>query len=288
MDAFYRVVASLVMGFMSALGVQPSPATWQMQTIDGRTVALTISDHPHSSHSRTIAVEQFDGLKPLLSESGPARFRLKRDAGVFEFDGVLRGGSGGGTMEFIPSPVFPAELAKRGFGAPTRIEQMKMAWSDTGFAFIDELATLKYERPTLPQLVNASDHGVDSTYIREMSGLGYRLGRVDALIRLHDHGVDAEYIRGLAAVGLKSLGEDDLVRAHDHGIGPEYVGDMRALGYSLTLDELVAAHDHGVTRQYAQDFQKRGSRPVIGQLIQFHDHGLNAGTAPLSASAQSR
>lgn len=274
MDAFYRVVASLVMGFMSALGMQTSPATWQMQTIDGRTVALTISDHPHSSHSTTIAVEQFDGLKALLAISGPARFRLKRDAGVFEFDGVLRGGSGGGTMEFVPSATFPAELAKRGFSTPTRIEQMKMAWSDTGFAFIDELTALKYERPTLQQLVNASDHGVDRAYIREMSGLGYRLGRVDALIRLHDHGVNAEYIRGLAALGLKSLGEDDLVRAHDHGVGPEYVGGLRALGYSLTLDELVAAHDHGVTPKYAQDYQRRGAALSIAQLIQRHDHGL--------------
>ena len=127
MDAFYRVVASLVMSLMSSLGIQPALATWQMQTMpDGRSVSLTFSDHPHSSHGATISIEQFDGLKPLLSASGPARFRLKRDAGSFEFDGVIRQGAGGGTMEFIPSTTFPAELAKRGFGQPTRVEQLKM------------------------------------------------------------------------------------------------------------------------------------------------------------------
>src|SRR5438046_581735 len=138
MDAFYRLVTSLAVSLMSALGIQVPPATWQLHTmLDGRTVALTFSDHPHSSHAATIAIDQFDGLKPLLQAQGAARFRLKRDAGAFEFDGVLRGGAGGGTMEFVPSETFPEELARRGFARPTRVEQMKMAWHDTGFAFID-------------------------------------------------------------------------------------------------------------------------------------------------------
>ena len=67
MDAIYRAIASLVMGLMSAIGIQPQPATWQAQLMpDGRTLALTISDHPHSTHSAMVPVDQFEGLKPLL------------------------------------------------------------------------------------------------------------------------------------------------------------------------------------------------------------------------------
>src|SRR5436190_11180795 len=246
MDAIYRIITSLVMGLMSAIGIELPPATWQLQPMpDGRTVSLTFSDHPHSSHSETIAIDQFEGLKPLLQANGPARFRLKRDAGVFEFDGILRKGAGGGTMEFMPSETFGAELAKRGFAKPTRVEQLKMAWHDTGFAFIDELAAQKYERPTLQRLVDAGDHGIDRAYLRELAAAGSRVGTVDALIRFRDHGVSAEYIRDFAALGLKGLSVDDLVRGRDHGVGPDYVRDMRALGYTLTLDELVTARDHG-------------------------------------------
>src|SRR5215475_12730713 len=196
MDVLYRTATSLLLSLMSFLGIQAAPATWQLQTEpDGRTVSLTISDHPHSSHSSTISIDQFDGLKPLLQTTGPAHFRLARDAGSFEFDGVVRGGSGGGTMEFVPNEAFGVELAKRGFEKPTRIEQYKMAWHDTGFAFIDELAALKYQRPTLEQLVNAGDHGIDRTYVRDMAAAGVQLGTVDGLIRQHDHGVNALYIR---------------------------------------------------------------------------------------------
>jgi hypothetical protein len=230
MDVIYRTVTSLVLSLISMLGIQTPPATWQLHTmLDKRMVSLIFSDQPHSSHSAMLAVEDFDGLKPLLKADGPARFRLKRDAGVFEFDGVIRGGAGGGTMEFVPSETFPAELAKRGLGKPTRVEQMKMAWHDTGFAVIDELAAHKYQRPTLQQLVNAGDHGVDRVYVRQMSAAGYDLGSVDALVRQHDHGVDAKYVGELASLGLKGLTADDLVRARDHGISPEYVSDMVSL-----------------------------------------------------------
>ena len=121
MDVIYRTVASILFSIMSALGIQPPPTTWQLHPmLDGRTVSLTFSEHPHSSHSATIAVDDFEGLRALLSANGPARFRLKRDAGVFEFDGVIRAGVGGGTMEFVPSETFPIELAKRAFEiAPT-------------------------------------------------------------------------------------------------------------------------------------------------------------------------
>src|SRR6185295_2268547 len=207
------------LSLMSAIGIQAPPMTWQMQTtLDGRTAALMISTHPHSSHGESIAVDQFEGLKPLLQGNGLAKFRLKRDAGTFEFDGVLRRGSGGGTLEFVPSETFPNELAKRGFGTPSRDELFKMAWHDTGFALIDELAARKYERPTLRRLIDVGDHGIDRAYVRELAGLGYRVGSVDALIRLHDHGVSGQYIREIGELGLKSLTVDDLVRARDHGI----------------------------------------------------------------------
>ncbi len=275
MDAIYRVITSLVMGLMSAMGIELPPATWQLQPMpDGRTVSLTFSDHPHSSHSETIAIDQFEGLKALLQANGPARFRLRRDAGVFEFDGVVRKGAGGGTMEFVPSETFGSELVKRGLAKPTRIEQLKMAWHDTGFAFIDELAAQKYQRPSLEQLVSAGDHGVDRNYLRELGGLGYRVGSVDALIRLHDHGVSGEYVRDIAALGLKNLNADELVRARDHGVGPEYIRDMRALGYTLTLDELVTARDHGVSPAWVRRAESRRSRHLpLTELVSLRDHG---------------
>jgi hypothetical protein len=277
MDAIYRTVTSILFSVMSALGIQLPPATWQLHpTLDGRTVSLTFSDHPHSSHSATIAIDDFEGLRPLLKTDGPARFHLKRDAGVFEFDGVIRSGVGGGTMEFVPSETFAIELAKRGFEKPSRIEQLKMAWHDTGFAFIDELAAHKYQRPTLQQLVNAGDHGVDRVFVRKMSAAGYDLGSVDGLVRQHDHGVDAKYIGELASLGLKGLSADNLVRARDHGIASDYVRDLSSLGYrGVALADLVRMRDHGVNPAWLRVVKDRNRGTLsIDQLVSLRDHGV--------------
>ena len=275
MDVIYRTVTSLFLSLMSAIGIQAAPMTWQMQPMpDGRSVNLLISTHPHSTYGETIPVGQFDGLSPLLQRDGPAKFWLKRDAGVFEFDGVLRRGAGGGTLEFVPSGTFANELAKRGFEKPTPAEQFKMAWHDTGFALIDELAAQKYQRPTLQRLIDAGDHAIDRGYVRALAAVGYQLGTVDALIRQHDHGVSADYIRGLASLGLTRLSADDLVRARDHGIGAEYVRDMRAVGYTLSLEDLVRARDHGISAPWTSRVNSRNGKLSFEQLVSLRDHGV--------------
>jgi len=248
MDAIYRTVTSLFLSLMSAIGIQAAPMSWQMQPMpDGRVAQVVLSTHPHSWQSETIPLEQFDGLKPLLQKDGPAKFRLKRDAGVFEFDGVLRRGAGGGTFEFAGNDAFANALVKRGFGTPSWAELFKMAWHDTGFALIDELAAQKYQKPTLQRLIDTGDHGIDRAYVREMTVLVKDLNTVDDLIRQHDHGIDGAYIRDLAALGLKNLTANDLVRAHDHGINRKWLTNVRARNsVQLSLDHLVSLHDHGV------------------------------------------
>jgi len=47
-------------------------------------------------------------LSQLSSYSGPARFRLVRDAGTFNFEGQLRDGHGTGFFTFSPDSRFPS------------------------------------------------------------------------------------------------------------------------------------------------------------------------------------
>ena len=90
------------------------------------------------------------------------QFRLRRDAGTFTFEGVLRSGVGAGTFSFTPDPAFPAELAKRGFARPTASEQYQLARHDIGFAFVDELTKQGYAKPQTADLVRAGQHGVQA------------------------------------------------------------------------------------------------------------------------------
>jgi hypothetical protein len=280
-----RAVAAAVAQATSANALDAG--TWQTRlSEDGRSVYLSISIRPGSSHGTMIPLDRVEGLAAILKgPAGPARYVLKRDAGTFEFEGVVRSGAGGGTFTFTPNAAFADELVRRGFSKPGALESGILAWSDIGFAYLDDLKAMKYERPTLEQLVNAGQHGVSLTYLRDMSGLGYRVGTLGSLVALRDHGVDPAFVRGMQTEGFGSLPADDLVRSRDHGIDPKYIRDMRALGYALNLNQLVDARNHGVDGGFVRSLRQLGYQLTLVELIAARDHGVDAGFVSEMAAA---
>jgi beta-lactamase regulating signal transducer with metallopeptidase domain len=254
------------------------PGTWEIRRTNTDGVVKLRLVEINSSSDSNVPLERLEGLTAaqLAGSGGPVQFRMRRDAGTFTFEGVLRGGVGAGTFSFTADPNFPAELAKRGFARPTTAEQYQMARHDIGYAFVDELRKLGYAKPQTSELVRAGQHGVQVTYLREMGELGYRLGTLAPLIELRDHGVTPSYVRELAALGYKGLPADDIRRARDHGISPEYATAMRDAGYgSLPMDALIKARDHGVTAEYVRGLSDAGHAKLpLAELIRVRDHGV--------------
>ncbi len=235
-----------------AFGVpqENTPGTWEIRPTDTKGMVHLRIVERNSSNGTDVAIEQLEGLTgaQLTGPGGPVKFTVRRDAGTFTFEGVMRNGVGAGTFTFALNPNFAAELAKRGFTKPTEFEQYQLARHDVGYAFLDELNRQGYSKPQTADLVRAGQHGVQATYLREMGALGYRLGTLDPLITLRDHGVTPDYVRQMAELGYKGLSADEIQKARDHGVTPDYVRAMRDGGYgSLPLAEIIKAKDHGVS-----------------------------------------
>jgi beta-lactamase regulating signal transducer with metallopeptidase domain len=255
------------------------PGTWEIRpTATEGVVHLRLVEF-NSSSGTNVPVAQLGGLtaSQLTGAGGPVQFRIRRDAGTFTFEGVIRNGVGAGTFSFTPDANFPAEMARRGFTQPTSGEQYQLARYDIGFAFVDELNRQGYTKPQMSDLVRAGQHGVGLTYMREMGALGYRLGTLQPLITLRDHGVTPEYVRQLADFGYKNLTADDVRNARDHGVSGEYVSGMREAGYgSQTLAALINARDHGVTPEYVRTLDQAGYRKTaLEDVIRVRDHGVS-------------
>ena len=277
---FGQILRTALVGASEAMGVpdRQRPGTWEMKTSDTPgMVRLRVTEEDSSSQT-DVPVAQLDGLTGLRLEStnGPVQFKLRRDAGTFTFDGIVKNGVGAGTFEFTPDPAFAEGLAKRGFSRPTPAEQYQLARSDVGYAFLDELNAQGYAKPQTADLVRAGQHGVTPAYLREMGTLGYRLGSLDPLITLRDHGVTPEYVRELGDLGYKGLTADAIRQARDHGITPAYVRAMRDNGYgSLSMDQLTTARDHGITPEYIRELGEAGYRGLaIDEAINVRDHGI--------------
>jgi beta-lactamase regulating signal transducer with metallopeptidase domain len=255
------------------------PGTWEIRpTATDGIVHLRLVEWNSSSGSN-IPIQLLEGLTAaqLAGPPGPVQFRMKRDAGTFMFEGVVRSGVGAGTFSFSPDVSFPAELVKRGFARPSAIEQYQLARHDIGYAFIDELTKQGYAKPATAELVRAGQHGVDVMYLRGMGTQGYRLGTLAPLIELRDHGVDLNYIRQLSEQGYKGLSAEDLRQARDHGVSPDYIRAMRDAGYAgLPMDQLINARDHGVDGEYVRGLGELGHRKLaLDQVISARDHGVD-------------
>jgi len=258
-------------------GQDGPPGTWEVRPSQKTGFVQVRASDGHSSWGPSIAIERLEGLTGARLVDGPVHVSVKRDAGTFTFEGVLRSGVGAGTFTFAPDPAFPDTLAKRGLGRPTAAEQYQLARSDIGVPFLDELNAQRYARPVLAELVRAAQSGVGLNFLREMGALGYHLGLVSALTYQRQNGVSPEYIRDLAAQGLANLSPDDLVRARQHGVDAEYAKGLAGAGYGqLSLDKLIELRNHGVDPEFARQFAALGySGLPLDELVRMRNNGVD-------------
>ena len=172
-------------------------------------------------HSNDVSLSELGGLTAAqLADASGAQvaFRIARDAGSLDCQGIARRGRGTGECAFLPDRAFAAALAKRGYGTAADPQIFSLAMADIGLDYVDELNRQNYARPTVEQLVSAGDHGARLDYLRAMGELGYRAGTLPALIEMRDHGVTPAYVRELVAQGVRDVPARDLVRLRDHGV----------------------------------------------------------------------
>lgn len=231
-------------------------------------------------HSRSMPLAELQGLTALQydsAEGAPVRFRLVREAGSFDCEGIVRRQRGTGDCRFLPDVGFAAALRQRGIGNPAPTQLFALANGNIGLGYADELQRQGYARPSVDDLVRAADHGASYDYLRGLGELGYRAGTVANLVRMRDHGVTTDYIRELVAFGLKNIPAETLVEMRDHGVSPRYIGELRRLGYSnLSIRELIRMRDHGVTANYVSELGSHGIRFGPDELIRLRSHGVSA------------
>src|SRR6185369_2066215 len=122
----------------------------------------------YSSHGFTIDPALLSGLsrEQAMSTGAHVQFQLAREAGTFNLEGWFKEGNGSVHFTFSPSSKFAGDLTAQGYGTPTDEQLLSLAMNDTGFPLINELKSQGYERPSLQQLVDMGNHGVQLEYVQ--------------------------------------------------------------------------------------------------------------------------
>lgn len=225
----------------------------------------------------TMKVSELSGLAANDSRwSGPARFELRRDAGVLRFDGEFQDGLGEGAWTFEPNEQFRTEL-----GLDHELdddEWLAMLIHDVRIDWVRGLRQAGVESEDGNDLIAMRIHGVSPEFARELAELGYRNPSSDKLVSLRIHHVDPAFIRGIRDGVDQALDLDQLVSFRIHKVTPEFVREISTLGYSRPdADELVSMRIHGVTPAFIRSITGAGLKDIdLDELVAFRIHRVDA------------
>jgi hypothetical protein len=255
----------------------------------------TSSDWPKS---------QFAGLDFARAGVQEAHFTVTRDAGKFNFEGVLRDGGGAGSFQFSADAGYAREMQALGFGAVDG-KEMAFAIHDVSLNFARDMKNAKLEGLNTDKLLAFRIHGVTPKFIEELHAAGLSERDSDNLIAFRIHGVTPEMIRSVRAAGytpdskqlialrihgvtpkwmddLKQHGYEraslqELVELRIHDVSPDFIGELRQLGFEhLQPRQLVNMRIHGVTAEYITQLQSRGVKDLtIDKIVAMKIHGID-------------
>jgi hypothetical protein len=233
-----------------------------------------------SSTSRTTDLADLQGLgEGQLRGSGPASFRIVKDAGTLNCRGNMERGRGIGTCSFRGDPAFAAELERRSIGRASSEDLFQLAIHNVSRDLMSELERNGYAKPALKDLVAAGIHGVTPGFVRGMAQAGYRLGSIERLVEFRIHGVTPDYVRELASANpnLVRLHADKLVEMRIHGVTPALVRSLNEAGYrELAPSQIVELRIHGVSPDFIRGMGEAGYRNLTArQLVEMRIHGVS-------------
>jgi beta-lactamase regulating signal transducer with metallopeptidase domain len=161
--------------------------------------------------------------------------------------------------------------------APVAVRATVIASSHSDGDMLDAIDEAKYPHPSIDELIELKNQGVNADYIRRMGALGRARPSLREVLALAVQGITPDYI---AALDRRLAGQptfDGVIALHAQGITPGWLDGLAAAGYPrLKISDAEALAVQGVTPAYVRDLTGAGLRNVsIQQLLALRVQGVD-------------
>ncbi len=260
----------------------------------------------HNS-SNGIPLGELQGLtrQQAFGARTEVNFRLVREAGTFQCEGVFREGKGAGHWTLTPNQSFISAMQSRGYDRLSEDDLFSAALFDVNIKSIEDLKAAGYDRLSFKELVEASIFEVtgdfaremraagfenlsikqlvearifkvDSQYVREVQAMGFEPRPLKRLVEMRIFKITPEFIREMRSMGFENLSLKDLMDFSIHNVTPEFVNAIKAEGFpSITSREAVTLKIHGVDREFIRRVRAKGFNNIsLNKLVELRIHGI--------------
>ncbi len=233
----------------------------------------------HSS-SDGFALNEFQGLtrEQVFTARSDVRFRLVREAGTFEFEGMFREGKGAGQWTLTPNPGFISMMRARGYDNLSADDLFSSALFDINQKAIEDLKAAGFDRLSFKELVEARIFKVTGEYIREMKSAGFENLTLKELVEARIFKIDSQFVREVQAMGFERQPLKQLVELRIFKITPEFIREMREMGFeNLSLKQLVEMRIFKITPEFVNGVKAEGFTSISPQeAVELKIHRVDA------------
>jgi hypothetical protein len=196
----------------------------------------------HNNFGQDFSLSDFQGLtrEQMMGANTNVRFRLVREAGTFDFEGMFRDGRGAGTWTLTPSQSFIGEMRSRGFDNLSEEKLVASAMLDVRVKTVDDLKAAGFNHLSMEDVIKATIFKITPEYISEMKSLGYDNLDLEELVKGRIFKIDAAFAREVQEMGYERQPMEALVKMRIFKITPEFLRDMKTSGLdNLSIEDLV-------------------------------------------------
>jgi hypothetical protein len=229
--------------------------------------------------SNGVALGELQGLTrgQAVGARTEVNFRLVREAGTFQCEGMFREGKGAGHWTLTPSRSFVSAMQSRGYDNLTEDDLFSAALFDINTRAIEDLKAAGYDRLTFKELIEASIFKVTGDFAREMKSAGFDNLTFKQLVEARIFKVDAQYAKDVQAMGFERQPLKSLVEMRIFKITPEFIRDMRSMGFeNLSLKQLTELRIHKVTPEFVNELKAEGYATISPRdAVTMKIHGVD-------------
>ena len=227
---------------------------------------------------QSFALTDLQGLsRDQVTNGGPVKFSLVREAGRIDCEGSFQNGKGSGTFTFTGNPSFVASMKSRGFdfeansNSSDNSEDRLFAATTLNVttALADDLASAGFGKLQYDDLFKAAIFNVDSKFMREMKDSGFPNLVMEDLVKARIFKIDAEFVKQVVQMGFDKEPFESLVKMRIFKVTPEFISEVRNEGLTdISVEDLVKLRIFKIDSVYMRQAKAEGVPLDVERLVQ--------------------
>lgn len=232
-----------------------------------------------NQHGSSFAYSDLDGLTADNAQNGRVNFRVAREAGTIECEGLFTNGVGSGTFLFTPNMAFAEAMRSRGFdftapskhgGARETLDRMFAATTlNVTTAFADGLLSANFGPLDVDDLFKAVIFKITPEFMSEMKASGFPNLGMEELVKARIFKIDADYLRKVKDMGFADTDFESLVKFRIFKVTPEFLAELRNEGFSeLSSEDIVKFRIFKIDPEFIRAARAEEPNITVEQLVQ--------------------